>query len=220
MIKNQIIEFELNNIHKFAFELHVPLSQAYKWIGTNGFFIGEPKKWRVFQADYLFEALTTLIDELTKCFSLSDAIRASIFEQGVGHYENMRKFHMPDGTMTAELSKHFEQAHPNPSINSNSLTLWGIGDGPDNAQTWLYSHEGKVYLEIARIYDWDECDEQDYENFKQFMSTFQCFRYELSPEKAVHFFQTSVQALSAILEQQEATRYESLLKDFRLQLGL
>lgn len=209
-IKNKKnLYYHLSSRDKIKFTLHIPLKYAYKWMGTNGFLLTQEKTVYVFCADYLFEATTSLLHELEQGFSFQDPIKPDLFDKGIGYYKNMVEYYRPEDYMTHEEYQTFRQRYPDPSVNNKRLSLWGTGSGSKNVQTWLYAHESKVYLESAKLYEWDQCDDADYARFDKFIKNYKMWRYEISPEKAIRFYSDTICVLSYLLPPDEFSTYYS-----------
>lgn len=188
-INSNFFRFYVRSDVYIEFELSIPIKDIKHLVYSEGYYYKQKQKSKICYYSYLKNTLHEFkLDLLAVQMNKNRIIiKPDLFESGIGWYKNNVNFHTPE-EMDSNEWKVFTQKFPDPSLENTLLSLWqGCSSDDehhvDSKNSWLYNHQSKTYLEVASIYEWDECDEADYVNYAKFMESYEFDRYEISPEQ-------------------------------------
>ncbi|PIQ24921.1 hypothetical protein COW36_06080 [bacterium (Candidatus Blackallbacteria) CG17_big_fil_post_rev_8_21_14_2_50_48_46] len=162
-------------------------------MNTEGFLITPQKKWKIFYYDHLDWAMYHMVNALTRALSGKDPIKPEMFEKGVGYFQDLKWFFEPDDDSPFRNSPFQEvyDKYLQPSMSNELLNFLGNND-------WLYHHEGKIYLELAELFEPDEFDDDYKQKFEVFMQNYSFKRFEITRETAQQWISIGETIMEAI----------------------
>jgi hypothetical protein len=176
----------------FEFRLPVPIKELMYLVMNDGYFVTPEKRYLISDGD-LNHDFHIMYAYLKHCFSGNFVIPDAFFEKGLSYYRNVIEYHTleeEDIKVNTFSTDEFELFN-----DHRSLSFWQVSEYI-GYQTWMYSYQGRVWIEIGKLYAWDECDQEDYDRCYQFIKNYAIQRYEISLEMAQQWIDSLIYVCS------------------------